>query len=114
MPVIVCVPALPAPGVYETEQLAVPVVPVGARLQLVGLKVPTAFEVKLTLPVGVTAPVPELSVTVAVHCVAWLTVTDESEQFTVVVVDLIVDVTVKAALVLPVWTVSPTNEPVMP
>ena len=88
--------------------------PVGARLQLTGLKVPAAFELKLTLPVGVTAGPAAVSVTVAVHCVAWLTVTVEGEHDTVVEVDLGVEVTVKTALVLPVWTLSPANEPVIP
>ena len=69
---------------------------------------------KVTEPVGVTAPVPEESVTVAVQLVAVLVLTLAGLQETLVVVDLGVEVTVNAALVLPVWTLSPANEPVIP
>jgi hypothetical protein len=40
--------------------------------------------VKVTVPVGVVAPAPEVSVTVAVQLVAWLTVTVDGLQLTVV------------------------------
>jgi hypothetical protein len=36
-------------------------------VQLVALKVPVELLVKVTVPTGVTAPVPEESATVAVH-----------------------------------------------
>ena len=75
-------------------------------MHVVELKVPAALEVKLTEPVGVTAPAPDVSVTLAVQVLAWLTVTDEGEQDTAVEVDRIVDVIVKAPL-LPVWVESP-------
>jgi len=58
--------------------------------------------------------VPEESVTVAVQLVGVLSTTPAGEHVTLVVVDRIVDVTVNAALVLPVWTESPANEPVIP
>ena len=38
-----------------------------ARVQVVALKVPVLLVVKLTVPVGVTAPAPEASLTVTVH-----------------------------------------------
>ena len=69
---------------------------------------------KVAEPVGVTAPAPEESVTVAVQLVGVLSRTLAGAHDTVVVVDLIVDVTVNAALVLPVWTLSPAKLPVMP
>lgn len=58
-------------------------------------------------PVGVTAPDPELSVTVAVQLVAWLSITLAGVHDTVVVVEREVEVTVNAVLVLLVWTVLP-------
>ena len=52
-------------------QAAMPVVAVALRVQLPGLKWPVVGEaVKLTVPVGVLAPVDWVSVTVAVHVVA--------------------------------------------
>jgi hypothetical protein len=62
-----------------------------ARVQLVGLKVPVELEVKLTVPVGVIAPVPEESATVAVHVVADPVPTEDGEHTTVVVLDLMVE-----------------------
>jgi len=76
------------------------------RVQLVALKVPVLLLAKLTVPVGVTAPAPEESVTVAVHVVGLPVVTDAGEQVTDVEDDLMVDVTVNVPL-LPVWTLSP-------
>ena len=75
---------------------------------------PVLLVEKVAEPVGVTAPVPEESVTVAVQLVDVLSRTLASEQDTVVVVDRMVDVTVNAALVLPVWTESPAKLPVIP
>ena len=76
-------------------------------MQLVGLNVPAALEVKLTDPVGVTAPVPEESETVAVQEVGWPTVMVDGMHETLVVVDRDVDVTVNEALTEPAWTLSP-------
>ena len=84
------------------------------RVHVVLLKVPVLFVVKVTVPVGVMAPVPEASLTVAVQLVGVLSRTLAGVQDTVVVEALIVDVTVKAALVLPVWTVLPPYAPVIP
>jgi len=67
-----------------------------------GLNVPVLLVVKVAEPVGVTAPVPELSVTVAVQLVGVLSTTLAGVHDTVVVVVRGVEVTVKAALVLPV------------
>ena len=75
---------------------------------------PVLLVAKVAEPVGVTAPAPEESVTVAVQLVGVLSRTLAGAHDTVVVVDLIVDVTVNAALVLPVWTLSPAKLPVMP
>jgi len=60
-----------------TEQVADAVVPASVH-------VPPG--VKVTVPVGVVAPVAEISVTVAVQLVAWLTKTVEGVHATVVVV----------------------------
>ena len=65
------------------------------------LNVPVEFEVKVTVPVGVTAPAPEESATVAVQVDATLSKTLAGEQATVVVLDLMVDARVNVPL-LPV------------
>jgi hypothetical protein len=70
-------------------------------VQVVELKVPVLLLVKVTVPVGVMAPVPEESATVAVHVVALPVLTELGEQATDVDDDLIVDVTVNVPL-LPV------------
>lgn len=75
-------------------------------VQVVELKVPAAFVLKVTMPVGVTAPAPEASVTVAVQVVDWSTVTDAGAHETVVEDALMFEVTVNDPL-LPVWTLSP-------
>ena len=77
------------------------------RVHVVLLKVPVLFVVKATVQVGVTAPVHEESVTVAVQLVRVLSKTLAGEHVTLVLDALIVEVTVKAALVLPVCTLSP-------
>ncbi len=77
-----------------------------ARVQLVALNVPVLPVVKLTVPIGVIAPVPEVSATVAVHVVATLSRTLAGEQDTVVELALIVDARVKVPLLL-VCTLSP-------
>jgi len=66
-----------------------------ARVQLVALNVPVLLLVNVTVPVGVTAPVPELSATVAVHVLAVLSRTLAGEHATVVVLERIVDASVK-------------------
>jgi hypothetical protein len=71
-----------------------------------GVKVPVELVVKLTVPVGVMAPVPEESATVAVQVDATLSRTLAGEHDTVVVVDLLVEASVKVPL-LPEWTESP-------
>ena len=81
---------------------------------MLGLNVPVEFVANVAEPVGVTAPVPEESVTVAVQVVGVLSRTLAGAHETVVVVERGVDVTVKAPLVLPVWTVSPAKLPVIP
>ena len=77
------------------------------RVHVVLLKLPVLLVVNVTVPVGVTPPVPEASVTVAVQLVGVLSTTLAGVHDTVVVVDLIFEVTVNAALVLPVCTLSP-------
>ena len=73
-------------GVYDMLQLAVPVV-VPARVHVgAGVKVPVELVVNMTVPVGVVAPVVEVSVTVATQLVAALTWTDDGLHETVVVV----------------------------
>ena len=69
-------------------------------------KVPVLFEVKVTVPVGTIAPVPDESATVAVHVVGEPVLTVVGLHATVVVVDLIVEATVKVPL-LPLCTLSP-------
>jgi len=70
-------------------------------VQVVELKVPVLLVVKVTVPVGVIAPAPEESETVAVHDEATLSRTLAGEHDTVVVVVLMVDARVKVPL-LPV------------
>jgi len=70
-------------------------------VHVVALKVPVEFEVKVTVPVGVTAPAPEESATVAVHVEATLSNTLAGEHATVVVVVRLVEARVKVPL-LPV------------
>ena len=65
------------------------------RVQVVELNDPAALLLKVTMPVGVTAPLPDASVTVAVQVLAWRTVTDDGEHATVVADARIVEATVK-------------------
>ncbi len=76
------------------------------KVQVVALNVPVELLVKLTVPVGVIAPVPEESATVTVQVDETPVFTLAGLQVTLVVLDLMVDVTVKVPL-LPVWTLSP-------
>src|SRR2546425_816547 len=96
-----------------TQETVPPSLPATVQL-LEGLNVPVEFVANVAEPVGVTAPAPEESVTVAVQLVGVFSATLAGAHETVVAVDRIVDVTVNAALVLPVWTESPANEPVIP
>ena len=68
------------------------------RLHVVDVNVPVLLVVKVTMPVGVTAPVPEESATVAVHDVDDPTTTELGLQLTVVVEVRIVDVRVNVPL----------------
>ena len=81
-------------------------------MHVVELKAPVLLVVKVTVPTGVTAPVPEESATVAVQLLAVLSRTLAGEHATVVVLDLIIDAIVKLPL-LPVWTLSPPYVPVI-
>ena len=74
-------------------------------MQLVALKVPVEFVVKVTVPVGVTAPVPDESATVTEQVSATLSRT-LAEQETVVVLARMVEASVNVPL-LPEWTLSP-------
>ena len=81
-----CVPVPTAVGVYVTEHVAELPLPESVQLPPEP-KVPAPLEVKLTVPVGVVAPVPPVSVTVAVHVVAAPIVTVAGEQLTEVEVE---------------------------
>ena len=70
-------------------------------MQVVALKVPVLLVVKVTVPVGVIAPVPEASATVAVHVEATLSRTLAGEHATVVEDARMVEARVKVPL-LPV------------
>ena len=65
--------------------MAVPAVALAARVQLAaGVNVPVELLAKVAVPVGVITVPAEVSVTVAVQLVPWLTTTDEGVQATVV------------------------------
>ena len=76
------------------------------RVQVVEPNTPVLFVVKVTVPVGVTAPVPEESETVAVQFVNTPVLTDAGLHATLVVVDLMVEASVKVPR-LPLCTLSP-------
>ncbi len=67
-------------------------------MQVVALNVPVLLLVKLTVPVGVTAPVPEASATITVHVLGVLSRTLAGEHETVVAESLIVEAIVKLPL----------------
>ena len=67
-------------------------------MHVVETKVPVLLVVNVIVPVGVTAPVPEESATVAVQVVGEPVLTDAGLHTTVVAVDLIVDASVKVPL----------------
>jgi len=75
-------------------------------VHVVEVKVPVLLVVKVTVPVGVIAPVPEASATVAVQLVAVLSGTLAGEQDTVVVVVLGFTASVNVAILV-VWLESP-------
>jgi hypothetical protein len=75
-------------------------------VHVVELKVPVELVVKVTVPVGVIPPVPEASVTVAVHVLAVLSKTLAGLQATDVDDALMVEASVKVPL-LPECTESP-------
>ena len=70
-------------------------------MHVVELNVPVLLDVNDTVPVGVIAPAPELSATVAVHVVLVDVFTEPGTQLMDVVVVLNVDARVKVPL-LPV------------
>jgi hypothetical protein len=67
-------------------------------VQLVALNVPVLLVANVTVPVGVIAPVPEESATVAVHVEATLSRTLAGEHATVVVLARMVDASVNDPL----------------
>jgi len=75
-------------------------------VQVVEENVPVLLVVKVTVPVGVTAPVPDASATVAVQVDAVLSRTLAGLQATAVDEALMVEAMVKLPL-LPVWLPSP-------
>jgi len=75
-------------------------------VHVVLLNVPVELVVNVTVPVGVTAPVPEASVTVAVQVAATLSSTLAGLQETAVADDLMVDANVNVPK-LPVCVESP-------
>ena len=77
-----------------------------ARVHVAELKVPVELVVKLTVPVGVMAPAPDESATVAVQVDATLSNTLAGEHATAVVVARFVEARVNVPL-LPEWTLSP-------
>lgn len=76
------------------------------RVQVVELNVPVELVVNVTVPVGVTPPVPEASVTVAVHVDGVLSSTLAGAHVTLVALARIVDASVNVPL-LPEWLESP-------
>jgi hypothetical protein len=76
-------------GVKLAEQLAVPELAAGKRLQLsVGLKDPGLVARKVTLPVGVVAERRSVFETVAIQAEAWLTTTVGLQLILVLVVPM--------------------------
>ena len=63
-----------------------------AKVHDVALNEPVLLVVKLTLPVGVTAPAPEASATVTVHVLGVLSRTLAGEHETVAAESLIVEI----------------------
>ena len=84
-------------GICEYVTLHVP----ETRVHVVELKVPVAFDENVTVPVGVMAPAPDESATVAAHVVFTPELTEPGVQVTVVVVARRVEASVNVPL-LPV------------
>lgn len=76
------------------------------RTQLVEPKLPVLFEAKVTIPVGVVAPVPEVSATVTVQVEGVLVLTLAGVHVKPVLEDLIVDAMVNCPELL-AWLESP-------
>src|SRR3989442_169712 len=74
----------PAVGVQDLELAGAPASVPADKVQLaeIGLNVPVELVVKLTEPVGVVAPVDEVSVSLAVQLVEMPTWTGEGEHWT--------------------------------
>jgi len=71
-----------------------------ARVHVAELKVPVLLVVNVTVPVGVTAPVPDASATVTVQVLAVLSSTLAGLHETVVLLARIVEARVKDPLLL--------------
>ncbi len=82
------------------------------RVHVVEVKVPVLLVVNVTVPVGVIAPVPEASATVAVQLVEVLSSTLAGLHAMVVVLARMVEANVNEPL-LPEWTESPPYVPVI-
>ncbi len=97
---------LAVPEVVATNvelHVAVAVAPDNAQ----AVKLPvTPVWVRVTVPVGVVAPIVDVSVTDTLHVEPWLTATGVT-HVTVVVVTATPIVTGKAVLALELWVVSP-------
>ena len=86
--------------------------PLALSVHVVLLKVPALSLVKVTVPVGVTAPDPDASLTVAVQVVEPSTATVDGEQLTLVLLARWPAVTTVVPL-LPACTVLPPYVAVM-
>lgn len=62
-------------------------IPVPLRVQLAGVKEPLPLDEKYTSPIGIVAPVPDVSVTVAIQAVFELTAMDDGLQLKLVEVE---------------------------
>jgi len=98
-PPTACVPVPNAAGVYETEQVAIALLPLSVQLPD-ELNVPLPLLVKLTVPLGVTVVPESLSVTETVQLVALFTLTEFGKQLTEVEVVRLLTVSVCVPLVL--------------
>ena len=83
-----------------------------AKVHDVALNEPVLLLVKLTVPVGVTAPAPEESATVTVQVLGVLSRTLAGEHDTLVALARRVEARLNVPL-LPVWTLSPAYVPVI-
>jgi hypothetical protein len=99
--VIVCVPSVPAFGVYVTEQLPEEIVQVMA-----GVNAPDPLEANVIVPVGVASGTELVSVTVAVQVVPTWTASGLGVQTTAVEVERLLTVS-EVAPELTEWSASP-------